>query len=126
MYWFANSESPYLAGCCGAPDAITGAIGAKNAFDDTDDEWPQINWETVADRDPDVIVLGDLTRDSQTTESASAKIEFLESHPAASNLTAVQEERHVLLSGQAMNPSIRTIEGIEQVADGLRELGFVQ
>ncbi|MCP3011929.1 ABC transporter substrate-binding protein [Nocardiopsis dassonvillei] len=126
MYWFANSQSPYLAGCCGAPGAITRAVGADNAFDDTHDEWPQINWETVADRDPDVIVLGDLTRDSQTAESADAKIAFLESHPATGNLTAVREERYVLLSGQAMNPSIRTVEGIERVAEGLRGLGLVR
>lgn len=126
MYWFANSQSPYLAGCCGAPGAITGAVGASNAFDDTHDEWPQINWETVADRDPDVIVLGDLTRRSQTAETADAKIAFLESDPATSNLTAVREERYVLLSGQAMNPSIRTVEGIEQVAEGLRDLGLAQ
>jgi iron complex transport system substrate-binding protein len=126
MYWFANSQSPYLAGCCGAPGAITRAVGADNAFDDTHDEWPQINWETVADRDPDVIVLGDLTRDSQTAESADAKIAFLESHPATGNLTAVREERYVLLSGQAMNPSIRTVEGIERVAEDLRGLGLVR
>ncbi|WP_017578712.1 ABC transporter substrate-binding protein [Nocardiopsis valliformis] len=126
MYWFANSEAPYLAGCCGAPGAITRAIGAENAFDDTHDEWPQINWETVADRDPDVIVLGDLTRESQTAETAEAKIAFLEGNPATSNLTAVREERYVLLSGQAMNPAIRTVEGVELVAEGLRELGLAQ
>ena len=126
MYWFANSESPYLAGCCGAPGAITRALGAKNAFDDTHDEWPQINWETVADRDPDVIVLGDLTRESQTAETAAAKVEFLRGHPATRNLTAVREERFILLSGQAMNPSIRTVEGVEQVAAGLRELGLAR
>ncbi|GAA1091812.1 MAG: ABC transporter substrate-binding protein [Nocardiopsis sp. BM-2018] len=126
MYWFANSEAPYLAGCCGAPGAITRAIGAENAFDDTHDEWPQINWETVADRDPDVIVLGDLTRESQTAETAEAKIAFLEGNPATSNLTAVRQERYVLLSGQAMNPAIRTVEGVELVAEGLRELGLAQ
>ncbi|MFE3457983.1 ABC transporter substrate-binding protein [Nocardiopsis aegyptia] len=126
MYWFANSESPYLAGCCGAPGAITRAVGARNAFDDTHDEWPQINWETVAERDPDVIVLGDLTRESQTAESADAKIDFLESGPATRDLTAVREGRYILLSGQAMNPSIRTVEGIELVAAGLRDLGFTQ
>lgn len=124
MYWFANAQSPYLAGCCGAPGAITRAVGARNAFTDTHDEWPQINWETVADRDPDVIVLGDLTRKSQTAESAAAKIRFLRSDPATRNLTAVRENRFILLSGQAMNPSLRTVEGIEQVAAGLRELGL--
>ncbi|MCX4765473.1 ABC transporter substrate-binding protein [Streptomyces sp. NBC_01275] len=126
MYWFANSQSPYLAGCCGAPGAITRAVGARNAFSDTHDEWPQINWETVADRDPDVIVLGDLTRKSQTAETAKAKIGFLESNPATRNLTAVRKKRYILLSGQALNPSIRTVEGIEQVAAGLRDLGLAK
>ncbi|MER5582608.1 ABC transporter substrate-binding protein [Streptomyces asoensis] len=126
MYWFANSQAPYLAGCCGAPGAITRAVGGRNAFADTHDEWPQINWETVADRDPDVLVIGDLTRRQQTAETAAAKIRFLETNPATRNLTAVKKKRYVLLSGQAMNPSIRTIEGIEKVAAGLRASGLVK
>ncbi|NUH35637.1 ABC transporter substrate-binding protein [Streptomyces samsunensis] len=126
MYWFANSQSPYLAGCCGAPGAITRAVGAENAFSDTHDEWPQINWETVADRDPDVIVLGDLTRKQQTAETAEAKMRFLRTHPATRNLTAVKKKRYILLSGQAMNPSLRTVEGVEQVAAGLRDFGLTR
>ncbi|NEA98590.1 ABC transporter substrate-binding protein [Streptomyces sp. SID13726] len=126
MYWFANSQSPYLAGCCGAPGAITRAVGAENAFSDTRDEWPQISWETVADRDPDVIVIGDLTRKQQTAETAAAKIRFLETNPATRNLTAVKKKRYVLLSGQAMNPSLRTVEGIEKVAAGLRDFGLAK
>jgi iron complex transport system substrate-binding protein len=126
MYWFANSQSPYLAGCCGAPGAITRAVGAKNAFSGTHEEWPQTNWETVADRDPDVIVLGDLARKQETAETAKAKIRFLETNPATRNLTAVKKKRYVLLSGQAMNPSIRTVEGIEKVAAGLRDSGLAK
>ncbi|MFC9674966.1 ABC transporter substrate-binding protein [Streptomyces sp. NPDC056949] len=124
LYWFANSDSPYMAGCCGAPGVITREVGAKNVFDDTRDEWPQINWETVADRDPDVLVIGDLTRRSQTAESAAKKIEFLESDPVTKNMTAVKKKRYVLLSGQAMNPTIRTVEGVEQVAAKLRAFGL--
>ncbi|WP_405896422.1 ABC transporter substrate-binding protein [Streptomyces sp. NBC_00727] len=124
MYWFANSESPYLAGCCGAPGIITRELGVTNVFDDTHDEWPQINWETVADRNPDVLVIGDLTRKSQTAESASGKIAFLESNPVTKKMDAVRHERYVLLSGQAMNPTIRTVEGLEQLAAALREFGL--
>ncbi len=124
MYWFANKESPYLAGCCGAPGIITRALGAENVFDDTHDEWPQINWETVAERDPDVLVLGDLTRRSQTAESAERKIEFLESHPVTREMTAVRERRYVRLPGQAMNPTLRTVGGIETVGAALREFGL--
>ncbi|MGW7571222.1 ABC transporter substrate-binding protein [Streptomyces tendae] len=126
MYWFANSTSPYLAGCCGAPGVITRAVGAENAMDDTHEEWPQVGWETVADRDPDVLVLGDLTRKSQTAETAAKKIEFLESNPVTRNMTAVRKKRYVLLSGQAMNPTIRTVEGVEQVAAALREFGLAK
>ncbi|MDQ0778810.1 iron complex transport system substrate-binding protein [Streptomyces aurantiacus] len=124
LYWFANAQSPYMAGCCGAPGIITRELGAKNVFDDTHEEWPQINWETVADRDPDVLVIGDLTRKSQTAESAKKKIEFLESDPVTRNMTAVRKKRYVLVSGQALNPTIRTVEGVEQVASALREFGL--
>ncbi|MEW1721856.1 ABC transporter substrate-binding protein [Streptomyces sp. NPDC093109] len=120
LYWFANSDSPYMAGCCGAPGIITNAVGAKNIFDDTQDEWPQINWETVADRNPDFLVIGDLTRKSQTAETAAKKIEFLESNPVTKKMDAVKHKRYVLLSGQAMNPTIRTVEGVEKVAAALR------
>ncbi|MCX4850022.1 ABC transporter substrate-binding protein [Streptomyces sp. NBC_00893] len=124
LYWFSDSKAPYLAGCCGAPGIITGELGAKNVFDDTHEEWPQISWETVADRNPDVLVVGDLTRKAQTAESAAKKIEFLESNPATKNMDAVRHKRYVLLSGQAMNPSIRTVEGLERVAAGLRRFGL--
>ncbi|MDT9692573.1 ABC transporter substrate-binding protein [Streptomyces sp. P9(2023)] len=120
LYWFSDSESPYMAGCCGAPGVITRETGVKNVFDSTTDEWPQIGWEAVADRDPDILVIGDLTRKAQSGESAAKKIEFLESHPVTKTMDAVRNKRYVLLSGQAMNPTIRTVEGIEQLAAGLR------
>ena len=60
LYWFANSESPYVAGCCGGPGIITRSLGLTNVFEGQQAEWPQIGWEGVADSGPDVIVLGDL------------------------------------------------------------------
>ncbi|WP_327665634.1 ABC transporter substrate-binding protein [Streptomyces sp. NBC_00498] len=126
LYWFANSDSPYMAGCCGAPGVVTKELGARNVFDDTRAEWPQVNWETVADRDPDVLVIGDLTRRSQSAESAAQKIKFLESNPVTKHMTAVKKKRYVRLSGQAMNPTIRTVDGVEKVAAGLREFGLAQ
>ncbi|QCX76155.1 putative ABC transporter solute-binding protein YclQ precursor [Streptomyces sp. YIM 121038] len=126
LYWFSDSKAPYIAGCCGAPGVITRALGVRNVFADTRAEWPQINWETVADRDPDVLVIGDLTRKAQSAESARQKIRFLESNPVTKNLTAVKKKRYVLLSGQALNPTIRTVDGIEQVAAGLRAFGLAR
>lgn len=124
LFWFANSESPYMAGCCGAPGLISASLGLENVFDDTTDEWPQINWETVAERNPDVLVIGDLTRKSQTAETGKAKIAFLESNPVTREMEAVKNKRYILITGAEMNPSLRTIYGVETVAQGLRDLGF--
>ncbi|MFJ9389578.1 ABC transporter substrate-binding protein [Nocardioides sp. NPDC101246] len=124
MYWFANSESPYLAGCCGGPGIIGRTLGVENVFDDTTDEWPQINWETVAERNPDVIVLGDLTRKSQTAETARAKIDYLKANPVTAQMEAVKNDRFVTLSGAELNPSIRTVYAVENVAEQLAALGL--
>lgn len=124
FYWFANAEAPYGAGCCGGPGIVTRALGLTNVFEDQEAEWPQIGWETIAAADPDVLVVGDLTRKSQTAETARAKIAFLESNPVTRRMTAVREKRYVLLPGAALNPSIRTVDAVETVSEGLRRLGF--
>lgn len=123
-WWYAATKTPYIAGCCGAPGLMTKAVGAKNAFEDSDQYWPETSWESILDRDPTVLVLADLGRGGDG-DSAEAKIEFLESDPGASKLTAVKEQRYIILDGTTMDPSIRNVDGIEELAEGLRELGLV-
>lgn len=123
MWWYAATRTPYIAGCCGAPGIITDAVGATNAFADSRQYWPEISWEAILERDPDVLVLADLARGDEG-DSAQAKIEFLESNPVAQQLTAVKERRWIILSGTAMDPSIRNIGAIETVASGLREMNI--
>jgi iron complex transport system substrate-binding protein len=122
MWWYAATKTPYIAGCCGAPGIITDAVGATNAFADSRQLWPEISWEAVLDRDPDVLVLADLTR-GDDGDSVAAKIKFLESDPVASRLTAVRERRWIVLSGSEMDPSLRNVDAVEKVAAGLRSLG---
>jgi iron complex transport system substrate-binding protein len=123
-YWFANTELPYLAGANGSPGIMSRTVGVDNVFADTDVEWPQISWESVLDRDPTVIVLGDLRRKSQTGDKLEDKIAFLESNPVTKQLTAVREKRYIIMNGADMNPSIRTVDGTEKLARGLIDLGL--
>lgn len=125
-YWFANTELPYMAGCCGSSGVISRAVGVDNVFADTHDEWPQVSWETVLDRDPTVIVLGDLRRKSQTGDKLEDKIAFLESNPVTKRLSAVRNKRYVIMNGADMNPSIRTVDGTEKLAKALVELGLAR
>nr|WP_221242911.1 ABC transporter substrate-binding protein [Conexibacter arvalis] len=122
MWWYSATKAPYIAGCCGAPGIVTRALGADNAFADNRQLWPEISWEAILDRDPDVLVLADLTRGDEG-DSAEAKIRFLERDPVAKRLTAVRERRYVVLAGSDMDPSLRNVDAIETVAAGLRRLG---
>lgn len=123
-YWFSDIRAPYFGGCCGAPGVITDTVGSRNIFADTTEEWPQVSWEVIADRDPDALVLADLSRRTIDGDALAAKIEFLESNPVTSRLTAVRQKRYIVVNGADLNPSIRTVDGAEKVADGLRRLGF--
>lgn len=123
-WWYAATKSPYMAGCCGAPALMTRAVGATNAFAENEQLWPETGWESILDADPTVLVLADLDRGGDG-DSAEAKIDFLESDPVASQLTAVKEKRYIVLDGTTMDPSIRNVDGIEQLAQGLRKLGLV-
>lgn len=122
MWWYSNTSAPYVAGCCGAPALMTRAIGAKNAFGDNRKLWPEIGWEAILKRDPDVLVLADLTRGNDG-DSAEVKIDFLERDPVARRLTAVRRKRYVVLSGSEMDPGVRNVDGVEKLAAGLRRLG---
>lgn len=124
-WWYSATRTPYIAGCCGAPGIITRAVGAQNAFDDSRQLWPEISWETVADRDPTVLILADLSR-GDDGDLAQDKIDFLESNPVTREMDAVQNQRYVILSGTDMDPGIRNVSAIETIAEGLRDLGVVE
>lgn len=124
VYWFANSEQPYVAGGYGAPGIISRELGLKNVYESSTQEWPQVGWEDLAAKNPDVIVIGDLTRKSQTAETAAAKIAFLEKNPVTKQMDAVKNKRYIAVAGGDMNPSLRTVDGVEKVSAGLGKLGF--
>ena len=124
MFWFANAEAPYVAGGSGASQFVSDQLGVTNIYADQRDEWPQVNWEDVAAKNPDIIVMGDLTRKSQTAESAAEKIEYLKSNPVTAEMEAVKNERFVKVAGGDLNPSIRTVDLAEKLVAGIEQFGL--
>lgn len=127
VYWFSSSNlngDAWVAGKNGAPGYITHVLGAKNAIE-TQEEWPAVSWESIAGRNPTVIVVGTMDRRKFPADDPKVKIDFMEKDPVISQLDAVKNKRFVELSAQAMNPTIRTIDGIETVAAGLKRLKLV-
>ncbi|MDA1361332.1 ABC transporter substrate-binding protein [Glycomyces luteolus] len=119
-FWFSDLKTPYIAGGLGAPALLAGEVGAENVFADLADDWPATTWEDFVDRDPDVIVMADLSRERWPGDQAAEKIEFLTTDPVTKGLTAVAEERFISLHGAEMNPSIRLVDGLEALAEELR------
>lgn len=124
MFWFANAEAPYVAGGSGASQFVSDQLGVVNVYSEQRDEWPQVSWEDVAEKNPDIIVMGDLTRKSQTAETAEAKIEHLKSNPVTAEMDAVKNDRFVKVAGGDLNPSIRTVDLAEKLVDGIEQMGL--
>lgn len=121
MWYFSGTTTPYIAGHGGLPSTVSKMVGVDNAFDDIRQKWPAGSWEKIAERDPDVIVLADLTRGGDG-DSAEAKKRFLRANPVASKLDAVRNNRFIVVPGSAMDPSIRSVSLAEAVSKGLTAL----
>lgn len=120
LWWYAGTQTPYVAGCCGAPALLTRQVGSENLFGDLPELWPTVSWETIAARDPDLIVLGDLPRGG-LGDSAKDKIHFLEHHPLTASLRAVRQKRYVILPGYDLDPSVRTVAALHRLITGLQQ-----
>ncbi|MBU8811130.1 ABC transporter substrate-binding protein [Mycolicibacterium goodii] len=124
-YWFSGLRTPYMAGCCSAPGLYTAALGLANVFADASEDWPEVSWEAVAARDPDVLVLADLNRRRIDGDALDTKIGFLESNPVTRHMTAVRNKRYVVLTGSELDPGIRQVQAVEKMAAGLESFGLV-
>ncbi|ARS52593.1 ABC transporter substrate-binding protein [Kushneria konosiri] len=126
VWWFSSAElkgDAWVAGTLGAPGYIMKTLGAHNIVDSRD-EWPAVSWERIAALDPDVIVLGEMARRNFPADDIAQKIAFLENDPVTREMSAVRHRRFIVLDAQAMNPSLRTVTGLEVVAEGLGTLGL--
>ncbi|MNE06107.1 Periplasmic binding protein [compost metagenome] len=114
-----------MAGKNGASGYITQALGAKNIVS-SEQEWPLVSWETIAAESPTVIVIGTMDRRNQPADDPVAKRQFLTTDPVVSKLDAVEKGHIVEMNAQAMNPTIRTITGLETVAASLESFGLLK
>lgn len=121
-FWFSELRTPYTCGGLGSANLLATDVGAVNVFADLPDDAPATTWESFVDRDPDVIVMADLARERWPGDQAQEKIDFLQSDPLTKNLTAVTEERFIIVHGAELNPSIRMIDGLEKLAAGLQSI----
>ncbi len=128
VFWFSSKEvkgDAFIAGKNSAPAYILKTLGARNVVA-TEEEWPLVGWETIAEADPAVIVIATMDRRRYAADDPAVKVAFLENDPVISHLDAVKEKRFVMLDAQSMNPTIRTIDGIEILAKAIQSFGLAR
>ncbi|MFI8343294.1 ABC transporter substrate-binding protein [Streptomyces sp. NPDC085639] len=117
---------PYVAGRTGLPSEMSRIVGAKNAFDDVAEDWPEVTWEEVAARDPDFIVIGDLGERGRPGDSAAEKRAAMAADPVVSRLEAVRENRIIEVPGIELDPSVRSVHALGLLAAAMKDLGYVR
>lgn len=126
VFWFSSPDAttaPYVAGRLGAPGYMMDKLGIRNVIE-SDEEWPTVGWETIARADPDVIVIARMERRRYPADDVAGKLEFLHNDPVAREMSAVKHGRIVEMDAHAMSATMRTIFGLETLADALSTMSF--
>lgn len=126
VFWFSSKEiagDAFVAGKNGAPAYMMSLLGTTNIIK-TEEEWPLVSWETIAGENPTVIVIAEMERRRYAADDPALKIQYLETDPVVGHLDAVKNKRFVRMDAQSMNPTIRTIDGIEAVARAIKAFGL--
>ena len=117
----SGEESPFTAGRLAMPQALIEAAGGRNVMDELAASWVRVGWEAVISSDPEVILIVDYGE-----RSAAQKRDFLLQHPALQGLTAIREQRFVVLPYLAVTPSLENAAAIETLAAALHPQAFDQ
>ncbi|WP_413616260.1 ABC transporter substrate-binding protein [Halomonas cupida] len=126
VFWFSSPDAttaPYVAGRLGAPGYMMDKLGIRNVIE-SDEEWPTVGWETIVRADPDVIVIARMERRRYPADDVAGKLEFLHNDPVAREMSAVKHGRIVEMDAHAMSATMRTILGLETLADALSTMSF--
>ncbi|MET9800184.1 ABC transporter substrate-binding protein [Streptomyces sp. NPDC006368] len=114
----SGRDKPFTSGRFAAPHDIISRAGGDHIMRDLADSWTTVGWESVVQRDPDVIVIndyGDVT--------AEQKKRFLLSYPPLAQVAAIKHKRIFVLDYADLVESPRNPAAITALAAYLRTAG---
>ncbi|MFC9948465.1 ABC transporter substrate-binding protein [Streptomyces pratensis] len=112
-----GQDKPLTSGAYAGPHDIITKAGGDHIMKDLKDTWTTVGWETVVARDPEVIVIN-----NYGDTSAERKREFLMSYEPLANVSAVKNDRIVVLDYADLVESPRNPAAISSLAADLRKL----
>ena len=109
----SGEDRAMTSGRLGMPQALIDAAGGRNILDDIEASWTRVNWETVVERNPQVIVIVDY---SETT--ADQKEQLLLNNPALQSVDAIKNQRFIVIPYVQATPGIDNVLAVETLAKG--------
>lgn len=109
----SGEDRAMTSGRLGMPQALIDAAGGRNILDDVDASWTRVNWETVVEHNPQVIVIVDY---SEIT--AQQKIQFLLDNQALQSVDAIKNQRFIVIPYVQATPGIDNVLAVETLAKG--------
>uniref|UniRef100_A0AAU3H7D6 ABC transporter substrate-binding protein n=1 Tax=Streptomyces sp. NBC_01401 TaxID=2903854 RepID=A0AAU3H7D6_9ACTN len=113
-----GQDKPLTSGAYAGPHDIITKAGGDHIMKDLEDSWTTVGWETVIARDPEVIVInnyGDTTAEQKRT--------FLKSYKPLAGVSAIKNDRIVVLDYVDLVESPRNPAAISSLAADLRSTG---
>ncbi|MCE4058049.1 ABC transporter substrate-binding protein [Pseudomonas sp. Au-Pse12] len=109
----SGEDRAMTSGRLGMPQALIDAAGGRNILDDVEASWTRVNWETVVERNPQVIVIVDYSE-----VSAEQKQQFLLNNKALQGVDAIKNQRFIVIPYVQATPGIDNVLAVETLAKG--------
>ncbi|MCF6100045.1 ABC transporter substrate-binding protein [Mesorhizobium muleiense] len=116
----SGEDKPFTSGKFAIPSAMIAAAGGDNIMADMQTSWGNTDWETVASRNPQFLIL----LDYQDVGGYRKLLDFLKVHPAMKETDAVRNERFVALRYGELTPGPANIEAIGKIASAMHPEAF--
>lgn len=108
VFFYDCCDAPFTAGGRAPLSEMLRTLGAANIFEDQDQDWLTVNWEAVAERQPELIVIHAYDWGSQA--GVAEKRARLESNPLMAQTPALQRGEVVVLPLALSLEGPRTLE----------------
>lgn len=105
---YDSGESEAFVGGAGLPTDIVRLAGGKNIFSDLDVDYGLVSFESILERNPDIIVVTDYASGLPAEE----KIEVFKNIPGMSELEAVKNNRIYIVNLVELAPGIRNADTV--------------
>ena len=109
----SGEDRAMTSGRLGMPQALIDAAGGRNILEEVDASWTRVNWESVVEHNPQVIVIVDY---SEIT--AEQKIQFLLANKALQSVEAIKHRRFIVIPYVQATPGIDNVLAVATLAKG--------